>query len=380
MLDPVQLYADVPFRDSEDRRHLGRVHLFQVEGGYDESAGRLVDVIAANLIDFQLTEERFNGLKDRIVRSLANFPRSDAWQILSETRRGLIREFHYRPDEQLEPAKGVTLAAVRDFARRLYREGKLEALIHGNVTADAAIAAARRLGTTLANKPVAESNILRRRLLVAQPGESLRTSEKLIVNNSSFRREYLLGGDAPELRAATLALANFMGEPFYAEMRTRQQLGYIVFGGAGDEEKSTFAYFIIQSGDHPADEVETRADAYIAKLPAMLRDLPDEAWANIIGGVQAQLKKKDKSIAERAGRLFDLAYNRDADWSRREATLAALNQLTKARAAEILAQALDPATRQMRTFLGFARAHEPKSPPKVTFTDRDAWKRGRKFE
>ena len=348
--------------------------------GYDESIARLREAIAANLIDFQVSPERFAALKDRVVRELANFPRADAYQILTETRRSTVREFYYRPDEQLPVAQGVTLAAVQDFARRLYAHGKIESLVFGNVTAADALAAARQFGAVLKVAPVPDAELLRRRLLVAAPGESVRTSEKLVVNNSAYRREYLLGGDSPELRAATLALANFMGEPFYGEMRTHQQLGYIVFGGAGDEERTNFAYFIIQSGEHPADEVEARADEFIAKLPGLLAALSDDDWATIVGGVRAQLEEKDKTIAERALRLFDLAYNRDADWNRRAETLAALDRLTKDRTREILSNALAPATRQMRTFLGFARQHEPKAPPATTFTDRAAWKQTKSFQ
>ncbi len=348
--------------------------------GYDESTTRLLEAIAANLVDFKVSPERFAAIKDRLLRELANFPRADAYQILLETRRGTVREFHYRPDEQLPVAQNVTLAGVQDFARRLYARGKLEALVHGNVTATAAMADARRFGAALKSSPVPDAELLRRRLLVEAAGESVRTSEKLLVNNSAYRREYVLGGDSPEVRAATVVLGNFMGEPFYSELRTRQQLGYIVFGGAGDEERSNFAYFIIQSGDHPADEVEARADAYIAKLPGLLAALTDEEWATIVGGVRAQLQENDKSIAERARRFFDLAYNRDADWNRREETLAALDRLTKARTKEILDHALASGTRQMRTFLGFARQHEPKAAPAVTFTDRAVWKLTRKFE
>ncbi len=348
--------------------------------GYDESTNRLLEAIAANLVNFKLSPERFAAIKDRFLRELGSFPRADAYLILTETRRSVVREFYYRPDEQLPVAQGVTLAAVQDFARQLYAHGKLEALVHGNVTAAAAIADARRFGAALQTAPVPDADLLRRRLLVGAPGESIRTSEKLVVNNSAYRREYMLGDSSPELRAATLALANFMGEPFYAEMRTHQQLGYIVFGGAGDEEKISFAYFIIQSGDHPADEVEARADEYIAKLPGLLAGQTDAQWATLMGGVRAALQEKDKAIADRAGRFFDLAYNRDANWGRRAETLAALDRLTKARVVEILTAALDPAKRQMRTYLGFARTHEPKTPPAVTFTDRAAWKQTRKYQ
>jgi insulysin len=351
-----------------------------VVSGYDASATRLLDVIAGNLVGFELSEERFQALKDRILRGLRNFPLSDAYQILNETRRASVREFHFRPDEQLPVAEGVTLAAVHDFAGRLFAKGKIEAMVHGNVSAAAAIADARRISAVIANEGVPDQDLLRRKLLVQPKGETLRSSEKLEVNNSAFRREYVLGDDAPEIRATTLVLSNFMGEPFYSEMRTRQQLGYIVWGGAGDEEHSNFAYFIIQSGDYPADEVETRADKMINELPGILANLSDDAWATIIGGVRSQLEEKDKAIADRTGRLFGLGYDQDADWSRREATLAALDKLTKTGVVEFFKTAIAPETRRMRTYLGFSRDHEPKTPQENTFADRAAWKQTRSYE
>jgi len=352
---------------------------FSVEG-YDASAPRLLGAVTANLVNFSISEERFAAIKDRIVRTLASFTRGDAYLTLTETRRAVAREFYYRPDEQLPAAEKVTLAAVQDFAKRLYAAGKIEALIHGNVSAADATASARQVAAALAPKPVADADLLRRRLLVQTPGESIRTSEKLLVNNSAFRREYALGDASPALRAATAVLANFISEPFYSEMRTRQQLGYIVFGGAGDEENRTFSYFIIQSGDKPADEVEARADEMINRLPAMLGTIPDDQWAQLIGGVRAQLEEKDKSVAARAGRLFGLAYDRDGDWDRNDETLAALDSLKKDQVRDLLTHAISPEHRQMRTFLGFARQHEAKTPQTPTFTDREAWKKGRLYD
>lgn len=348
--------------------------------GYDDSAPRLLDVVAKNLVAFELPEARFEALKERIVRELSNFPRSDAWQILAETRRAVVREFHFRPDEQLEAARTVTLAQVREFAARLYSRGRLEALIHGNVTADEAVRATRHLVDALKPAPIGEEEVLRRRLLDLPAGAEVVTSEQLVVNNSAYRQEYMLGAATPERRAATMMLANLIGEPFYSELRTRQQLGYIVFGGAGDEENTCFAYFIVQSGDHPADVVRQRAEAFIGGIPAMLPELPQEAWDMLVGGVRSELEKKDKSIAERAARYFGLAYDYDEDWDRREETLAALLQLNKERLAGLLAEALAPETREVRTFLGFSRDHASAVPIQATFEDCAAWKKGQSFE
>ncbi len=347
--------------------------------GYDASAGRLLQQVATGLRDCAVSPERFAALKDRVLRGLSAFERVDAWQTLTESRRRAVREFYFRPDEILPVVRGLTLDDVQAFARSLYTRGKLEALSFGNLDATQARAAARGLAAALGAQPVPDEQLLRRRLRVSQPGDALRSSETLAVNNSAYRHEVLLGRDTPELRAATQALSAFIGPPAYSELRTKQQLGYIVFGGAGEEAHDEFAFFIVQSGDYPADVVEQRAEAFIQTLPAQLRALPDAGWQTIVAGVQAKLDEKDKSVAERAGRLFELAYERDAEWARNEATRAALASLTKQRATDILAAALAPGQTQTRTFLGFARNHQAKTPPAVSYTDVGAWKAGQRY-
>ena len=348
--------------------------------GYDASAGRLLDEVLAGVRGCPLSADRYAALKDRLLRELSAFDRVDAYVTLQESRRRVVREFHYRPDEMLPLARTLTLAQVQAFARTLYARGKLEALSYGNLGAADAVGAARRMAAALRPAPVPAAQLLRRRLLTMQPGQAIRTSEVLKVNNSAFRRELLLGTDTPEMRAATLALAAFVGPPVYTELRTKQQLGYIVFGGAGNEDHTQFAFFIVQSGDYAADELESRADAVIRQLPAQLAALPDADWQTIVAGVRAKLLEKDKSVAERAGRLFELAYERNADWTRLQTTLAALESLTKQRTAAILGTALAPTTARSRTFLGFSRDHKPKTPSVVSFTDAGPWKAQQRYE
>lgn len=348
--------------------------------GYDASANRLLDVLTASLVNFELSEARFQALKDGLVRGLQNFPLSDAHQQVRETSRTELREFYFPPQDQLPLAQKMSLTDVKKFARGLFAHGKIEAMIHGNVSADDALASARRVQSALDPQPVADDQLLRRRLLTLDSAETLVSNQKLAVNNSAFRRQYVMGADDAETRAAALVLSNFIGEPFYSEMRTRQQLGYIVWGGTYSEETRNYAFFIIQSGDFPADEVERRADARINQLPSLLAQLSDEAWAMIVAGVRSELEQKDKAIADRTGRLFNLAYDHSEDWDRKRDTLAALDKLTKARAQEILAETIAPETRRMVTYLGFSRDHEPAQEIKSTYEDSSMWKKTRQFE
>jgi secreted Zn-dependent insulinase-like peptidase len=348
--------------------------------GYDEANGRLLDAVAPSLVDWQLPPERFAAIKDRLLRELSAYETADAYIIVRETRRALVREFYATPDEQLALAQAVTLEQVQAFSRELFARGKLEALAFGNLGPTEAVAAVRRVAAVLRSQPVADAELLRNRQLVSAPGQDLRSSQRLAVNNSTLRREYRLGNDSPESRATAQLISAVIGDPFMSELRTRQQLGYIVQANAFVDEQQTEAMFIIQSGEYSADQQEARAEAFIRTLPAQLQALPDEAWATIVAGVRSHLLERDKSIAERAQRLYLLAYERHADWARNQATLAALDSLSKARVGEILARALDPATRRMRNFQGFARQHKPEAAPVVSFSDRADWKKVQRYE
>ncbi|RME73242.1 MAG: hypothetical protein D6781_00810, partial [Verrucomicrobia bacterium] len=163
--------------------------------GYNDKASDLLETVAGALTHFELSEERFAAIKDRLLRQMANFPLSDAWRILGEYRRSAVREFYFRPDEKLPAAEGVELADVKRFAATLYRRGRIESLIHGNVTASEAMTAARHLHAALGTAPIDDDEILRRRLLVQPEGDQLLVVEKLKVNNSAYREEYFLGED-----------------------------------------------------------------------------------------------------------------------------------------------------------------------------------------
>ena len=132
--------------------------------------------------------------------------------------------------------------------------------------------------------------------------------------------------------------------------------------------------------EHPADELQARAEAFIQKLPELFRQTTPKDWDDLVAGALSELQEEDKTIAERASRLFRLAYDYNGDWSRREDTIQALEKLDRDRVLAILTEMLDPAKRQQRTFLGFAKQHTPAAAPKTSFTDPYTWKKTRKYQ
>ena len=198
--------------------------------------------------------------------------------------------------------------------------------------------------------------------------------------NAAWTSEYQFGEDSPRLRAASLVLSAFVSPAFYTELRTRQQLGYIVGSGLSVSLRQRGMVFTIQSSNFSSPEIVKRADTFIAGLPAALAALGDSDWTQLKAGVRSQLEQQPKSIGERAERLFTEAYSFGGDWGRNAAALAALPALGKDEAVALITELLDPAKARRRSILLDPSTRPPTPAVAASFSDREAWKRTRQYK
>ncbi|MBI5770771.1 MAG: insulinase family protein [Verrucomicrobia bacterium] len=348
--------------------------------GFGDSPVRYATHVAEQLRTFALTPQRFDAVKEAVLRTLRSYHETEAYVLARDRRDALTREFHFLPNELIARTESATWADVQAFARKFFAAGKLEAVVHGHLPPDAAIAATRSIAAKIGARPAAESALLRRRHLVIAPQEDIVDAGLIAGVNAAFVRDYLLPDDSPATRAAATVLANFFGEPFYSELRTKQQLGYIVGSSASASQRQRYFTFVVQSSGYAPDELRRRAETFIAGIPALLAAVDDKQWATLIAGARSQLEEKPKSIRDKAEIFFGRAYTYDGEWDRQPASLAALARLTKEQAAALLTKALASDTARRRTVLLHSKSHPPAEVIAPAFTDRDAWKAGRKFE
>ena len=326
--------------------------------GYGHSAGNLLDYMVTQLPNLDLPEDRFQAMMDLQIRSLSSADRQEAYIQTIEFHRKAGNNKYYTPAEILSVAEKVTYPQVKAFGAELFQSGKIEAVIHGNLTAEEAIAAARNVQAKLGTHFDPGTTLFDLHARAPVPGEENLIQAKLIVNNSTYWQEYIMGEDSPRLRAAAIVMRNFISPPFSTEMRTRQQLGYIVSGFTTRRENLIHSGFLIQSADYNPVELRTKAEAFIATFPQQWSEVTEEQFNAYIEAAKSEVAEKDKSIAEKAGTFFSRAFQYDRDWGRQQATLAALDALTPADVAEILSATLDPRTHRLRTVLTYAAQHE----------------------
>ncbi|MDO8540083.1 MAG: insulinase family protein [Opitutaceae bacterium] len=353
---------------------------FSLEGmklaatGFGDSAVRYATYVAEQLRTFTIEPRRYEALKEVLLRTLRSYEQTEAYQLARDRRDAMAREFHYLPDELIARTTSATWADVQQFAQRFFARGKIEAVVHGHISPDNAVTATRALAARIGAKTAAPGELLRRRHLHIAPAAEVVDTAEIAGVNSAFVRDYVLPDDSPATRVAAVVVANFISEPFYTELRTKQQLGYIVGSAAAASLRHRYLTFVIQSSAYAPDELQRRADKFIGSLPAALAATTPGQWQTLVAGARSFFEEKTKSIGDKAEMFFARAFIHGGEWERQQASLAALDALTREQAVALLTDAIAREKARRRTILLSSKNHRPAEPAKPSFADRSAWK------
>ena len=169
-------------------------------------------------------------------------------------------------------------------------------------------------------------------------------------------------------------------QPFYTEMRTNQQLGYIVWSYTNNLDETHYLNFLIQSGAYAADKLNHRADDFITSSGKIFRDMDVETFQQLIDSAIEELEKKPMSIAERARKLKTYIFEYDADYLRDQDTIESLRTIDKQTVTTLLENIVSPKSRRMVNVLTFAENHDNIAKIKNSFSNLDTWKASRVYE
>ena len=342
--------------------------------GYKESAMSLYTLIIEHLVDFSVTENQFSAIKDKIVRDYENFSLSDAHQQTRELSPDILWNMKFTWKESLPVAKKATLSSVKTYSEALYEKTFLEAMVYGDLKKNDANVIVDLFKQKTKTEGLTRDQVFDLQYLSMENPEEIQYSAKLRVNNSCFFREYMIGNDSPNMRAKARVIAAALQQPFYTEMRTNQQLGYIVWSYSSAKDETYFLSFLIQSGVYPADELDKRASTFLLSSPSILKEMDEDMFQQLIKSEIEKLERLPKSIAERARMLKTLIFEHDADYSRDNKTIEALKNLNKNEVVELMEIIFSPGSRKMVNVLTFAENHEDASGIKNSFDNLKDWK------
>ena len=159
--------------------------------------------------------------------------------------------------------------------------------------------------------------------------------------NSCWGRYVQFGKRSPQLDASLRIGHALMEASFFNELRTKQQLGYIVHSGLKNYEKVLGMLFLIQSSDYDPYQVDKRVEDWTKQMLQSLDKLDDKEFSTYQEAVVKMLQEEDKTIAERHGTLYFDAVVLEGEFGYTKRVEQAAKDLTKTEVIKVLRSNLD---------------------------------------
>ena len=275
-------------------------------GGYSERLSDLLQLVVENLTRINIDEQKFNNLKENMIHSIENQKLARAYNRSVYFNRLIWRVKQFSEDELIEGLKTVTLRDVREFTEKIYDRVFITGVVHGNWTEEEVRESLKILLDEIKSKPLPEDERYQEVIEVLDSGERILFSQKVADRNNALYYVLQIGEMDLLIKAKISLIASIIKSDFYTQMRTNQQLGYIVWSFDARAEDRLFMGFIIQSGTYGPLELTKRVEAWLSQSKPLFDELTDEEFERYKEGLIISLEKKGDSIAEVASDLYNL--------------------------------------------------------------------------
>uniref|UniRef100_A0A8C1J471 Insulin-degrading enzyme n=1 Tax=Cyprinus carpio TaxID=7962 RepID=A0A8C1J471_CYPCA len=289
--------------------------------GYNDKQHILLKKIIEKMATFQIDEKRFDIIKEAYMRSLNNFRAEQPHQHAMYYLRLLMTEVAWTKDELRDALDDVTLPRLKAFIPQLLSRLHIETLLHGNITKQSALGMMQMLEDTLIEhahtKPLLPSQLIRyREVQVPDGGWYVYQQRNDVHNNCGIEIYYQTDMQNTHENMLLELFCQIISEPCFNTLRTKEQLGYIVFSGPRRANGVQGLRFIIQSEKAP-HYLESRVEAFLKNMEKSVEEMAEEAFQKHIQALAIRRLDKPKKLAAECakywGEIISQQYNFDRD-------------------------------------------------------------------
>ncbi|KJE93448.1 insulin degrading enzyme, variant 1 [Capsaspora owczarzaki ATCC 30864] len=301
--------------------------------GYSHQLPLLVERIFDRLGSFKTNANRFEEVKDAYTRELKNFSAEQPSSQVTYLSSFLLSERIWNHEQKLAELEHVTLERLDAFVPQLLSRIHLESLIVGNITAeqanalsDTVVAALKRHQNVSSLLPMER---LKGRCHVVPKGKTfLYSSQNAIRDISAVENYYQIGLEEVPKNATLSLLCQILAEPCFNQLRTKEQLGYIVGSGIKHQYGVHGARVVVQSSRHPTF-VDHRIEAFLLHFGKLLQSMPQEDFNAHVEATIAKKLVKDKSLRQAATRAWAEIAAQMYNFNRVDQEVAVLRAITQ---------------------------------------------------
>lgn len=297
--------------------------------GFNDKQHALVAAIIHKLQNLEVEESSFERIKSILMRHLRDRISAKPYRKSISELANLLVQPHWSDEEQLHAMSVTSVEGFTSFIRKMLGQVSLVAFSHGNLTRSDALALGKLIQVGLPHDalPVAGSD---GHVIRLAPGDELVRAIKSDHPDSAIAI-YFQGADRSDRITAQFSLLRqIIDAPFYHDIRTENQLGYVAFSALTTLLGMPGLTFVVQSPTADSSSLDRQVENFIARFDTQITLMSDQEFESYKAGLLNRMLKIEETFEERSSRLWDEINQREYQFDSQIRLAAALHGITKA--------------------------------------------------
>jgi len=291
--------------------------------GYQDKQPLLLDEVLKALKTPHITTETFNRHRNELLRQWRNASRQKPYQQGLSKTSYLVTNPSWQEQQLMAALVSTTPEQLRHFANQFLSQLDIEVLGNGNISHAEMAARVAQIENRLATQKPAQA--------IARPNiQQLPDNQKLLhqftVQHSDNAVTLYIQGDNKQVsnRAKYALLNQILSTPFYYQLRTRQQLGYIVFSSPMTLLEVPALAFTVQSPNSSPEKLITAIEDFMTNASSTLETLDEAALQTHKQALIGRIMERDSRLNQRSNRYWREIDRQNVDFDSREQLVAAI--------------------------------------------------------
>ena len=291
--------------------------------GYSQTVPELAAVLTQAMATPTVDPSLFELIKSDIVREFNNQELDAPYERLMQKLPTELIEGYWANDAQLAAAEQMTSDALIKHWQALLASTGIDLLTHGNLTPSKA----KSIGFTLTDLVPLKDPAPADLPAIA----TLETGTRLVQQTDHTDQAWVAYWTLPDASVTQEALLRVMAQmiktPFYTDLRTERQLGYIVFAGYMPMLTQPGLVFTVQSPEATPQQIETAAFEFFAGFDERLKTMTLPEFNEFKNAVLTGLTEEDTNLSARSSRFWRSIGLKDFSFDQRERVIEAVESL-----------------------------------------------------
>ena len=271
-------------------------------GGYDDKLHTLLNRILMQVAHPQLTQQRFQIARQNLIDNLLNQAKERPVRQTSDFIQTALIEGTWSREAKLKAAREVTLPELQSFAQNFLARVDPVMLAHGNLTRAAALNLTQQVDAIVLAK--SEHQSVPRSRIRELPEKEIDVSLSVDHPDTGYTL-YVQGRNTSfEERARYRLLGQILSSPFYEDIRTNRQLGYIVYATPFEMLETPALGFVVQSPSASPADIDQAVSAFFQRFSDTLASMSDKRLQQEKQAVISQILEQDRQLGDISSRYW----------------------------------------------------------------------------